>query len=411
MSRMPRAVHTGMTMQKKQLLPARRWRLAAIGVACLMALAACKKSDEAAPASVAFSRPDSSMMPATVIQQASGGAFIAGAIFNEMGPSTWGWVARVDVDGRTLWDKDLGKKAQSASFDAGVEIWGGNVLLVGTVNAGNASRDPASAWLLALTGDGRTLWDRAFNLGSRTHALAITAVPRTKDDYLVMGSVRDGERDAEHTDRAWVVRIDGAGHESLRKVLDSPDTLAPEAMAVLADGSFVVAGRVFVGPERSMQGWIGRFAADGTPQWSRTLDAKDSRIPAVKVEASKRIVMVVNDGRDAPMRLMRLDVAGKTLQDGGRVALCDKPALWQTRQGPTQLGGLPCPAAGKPADGIVIVPDLDHPDRVQRLGGVPGVEIEHVASPDGGAHIDLLGTRRDGDFGVAVLATRPIPRP
>jgi len=399
-------------MQKKHIPQARRWRLAAIGAACLVALAACKKTDEAAPwTSVAFTRPDSSMMPETVVPHALGGEFVAGAIFNEMGPSTWGWVARVDADGRPLWEKELGKKARSSSFSAGIQIRDGNVLLAGTVNSGNASYEPAHAWLLALTDDGRTLWDRAFNLGSRTHALAIAAVPNAKDAYLVMGSVRDGGRDEAHTDRAWVVRIDGAGHESLRKILDSPDTLAPEAMAMLTDGSFVVAGRVFVGPEQTMQGWIGHFAADGKPTWSRTLDAKGSGIVAAKVESSSSIVMVVNEGIDSPMRLMRVDVAGKTLKDGGHVALCDKPALWATRQGRLQLGGLPCPTAGKAADGIVIVPDLDHPDRVQRLGGLPDAEMEGIGSPDGGAHINLLGKRRDSDYGAAVFATKAVPRP
>lgn len=399
-------------MQKKHLPPARRWRLAAIGAACLVALAACKKTDEAAPAAaVAFSRTDGFVHADTAIPLALGGMLLAGDIFNEMGPSSWGWIAKVDADGRRQWEKEFGKKAPSASFNAGIEMFGGNVLLAGTVNAGNASYEPASAWLLALTDDGRTLWDRAFNLGSRTHALAIAAVPGAKDNYLVMGSVRDGDRDGAHTDRAWVVRIDGAGHESLRKILDSPDTLAPEAMAMLADGSFVVAGRVFVGPEQTMQGWIGRFAADGKPTWSRTLDAKGSGIVAAKLESSSSIVMVVNEGIDSPMRLMRVDVAGKTLKDGGHVALCDKPALWATRQGRLQLGGLPCPSAGKAADGIVIVPDLDHPDRVQRLGGLPDAEMESVGSPDGGAYINLLGKRRDSDYGAAVFATRAVPRP
>lgn len=399
-------------MQKKHLPPARGWRLAAIGAACLVALAACKKTDEAAPsAPAAFSRSDGFVHAETAIPLALGGVLLAGDIFNEMGPSSWGWIAKVDADGRRLWEKELGKKAQSASFSAGIEIAGGNVLLAGTVNSGNASYEPASSWLLALTDDGRTLWDRAFNLGSRTHALAIATVPKAKDNYLVMGSVRDGDRDDAHTDRAWVVRIDGAGHESLRKVLDSPDTLIPETIAVLADGSFVVAGRVFVGPEQTMQGWIGRFAADGTPTWSRTLDARDSRVSAIDVESADRIVMVVGEGTDRPLRLMRVDAAGKTLKDGGHVALCDKPVLWKTRQGKLQLGGLPCPAAGKAADGIVIVPDLDHPDRMQRLGGLPDAEIERLESPDGGAHINLLGKRRDSDYGAAVFATRAMPRP
>jgi hypothetical protein len=407
---MPHTVQTGMTMQKKYLPPARRRLLAAIGAACLAALAACKKSDEVAPtAPVAFNRPDAAVHADVVIPFDLGGAFVAGEIFDETGPSSWGWIAKVDTLGGRLWEKELGKKARNSSFTAGMQTEKGNVLLAGTVNAGNASYAPASAWLLALTADGRMLWDRAFNFGSRTHALAITTVPKTEDGYLVMGSVRNGDRDGEHTDRAWVVRIDGAGHESLKKVLDSPDTLIPDTIDAMADGSFVVAGRVFVGSEQGMRGWIGRFAADGRPQWSRTLDLKESNIAAADVDLDDSIVMAVNEGREDAVRLMRLDGAGKTLKDAGRVALCGEPALWQTQEGRLQLGGLPCPGARGAANGIVVVPDLAHPDHVQRIAAMPGATIRRLVGLPGNMEIGLLGERSDNDYGAAVFATRPMP--
>jgi len=397
-------------MQKKYLPPGRCWLRAAIGAACLATLAACKKTDEAAPsAPVAFSRPDTAVHADVVIPFDLGGAFVAGEIFDETGPSSWGWIARIDTEGGRLWERELGKKARNSSFTAGMQTAKGNVLLAGTVNAGNASYTPASAWLLALTADGRTLWDKAFNFGSRTHALAIITVPKTDDDYLVMGSVRSGDRDGEHTDRAWVVRIGGAGHESLKKVLDSPDTLIPETIDAVADGSFVVAGRIFAGPGQAMRGWIGRFAADGKPQWSRTLDLKDSNIAAADVDLDDSIVMAVNEGHEDAVHLMRLDSAGKTLKDTGRLALCGKPALWQTQEGQLQLGGLPCPGADRAAGGIVVVPDLARPDRVQRIAAMPGTQIRHLVGLTGNTEIGLLGERRDSDYGAAVFATRPMP--
>lgn len=401
-----------MTMQKQCMRPALRWLLAAIGAACLATLPACKKTGEAAaPAPVAFSRPDAAVHADVVVPLELGGELVAGEIFDETGPSSWGWVAKVDAEGSLLWEKELGKKARDASFTAGISTEQGNVLLAGTVNAGAASYAPASAWLLALTADGHTLWDKAFNFGSRTHALAITSVPKTDDDYLVMGSVRSGDRDGEHTDRAWVVRIDGAGHESLKKVLDSPDTLIPATLYAMADGSFVVAGKVFVGPEQAMRGWIGRFGADGRPQWSRTLDLKDSNIAAAEIDpgVEDSIVMAVNEGRDDAVRVMRLDGAGKALKDAGRLALCGEPALWPTQEGQLQLGGLPCPGAGRAADGIVVIPDVAHPDRVQRIAALPDTKIRHLVGLPGNAEIGLLGERRDNDYGAAVFTTRPMP--
>ena len=398
-------------MQKKQWLPTRHRHLAAIGAACLVALAACKKTEEAAStAPVAFSRPDAAVMADVVVPYELGGVFVAGQIFDDTGPGSWGWIARIDADGSRLWEKELGKKAQSAYFSAGMPFGEGNVLLAGTVNQGNASYEPASAWLLALTGDGRMLWDKALDFGSRTHALAITTVRGKDDVYLVMGSVRDGDRDGKHRDRAWVVRIDAAGRQSLKKVLDSPDTFIPKTIATLADGSFIVAGRAFVGPEQTMQGWIGRFTGDGKPQWSRTLDIKESDIAAAGVDpADDSIVLAVGEGREGPVRLLRLDGAGKTLKDGGLVALCGQPALWHTQEGRLQLGGTSCPGAGKETEGIVVVPDLAHPDRVQRLAAPPGTTVRHLAGLPGNAEIGVLGERRNGDAGAAVFTTRPMP--
>jgi hypothetical protein len=400
-------------MQNKHSNPVRHRRLAAIGAACLVALAACKKTDEAAPtAAVAFSRPDAAVMADVVVPYELGGVFVAGQIFDDTGPGSWGWIARIDADGSRLWEKELGKKAQSAYFSAGMPFGEGNVLLAGTVNQGNASTAPASAWLLALTGDGRMLWDKALDFGSRTHALAITTVPGKDDAYLVMGSVRDGDRGpgGQYKDRAWVVRIDAAGRQSLKKVLESPDTLAPEAIATLADGAFIVAGRVFVGPEQTMRGWIGRFSADGRPQWSRTLDIAGSNVAAAAVDpADDNIVLAVAEGQERPVRLLRLDGAGKMLKDGGRVALCGQPALWTTQEGRLQLGGTSCPGTGKEAEGIIVVPDLAHPNHAQRLAALPGTKVRHLAGLPGNSEIGVLGERRNGDAGAAVFATRPMP--
>lgn len=402
-------------MQKKHCPPARRWRLAAFGAACLVALAACKKTDQGTPApaaAVTFSRPDATVMADVVVPYELGGVFVAGQIFDVMGPASWGWIARIDADGSRLWEKELGKKAQNAHFDAGMAFGEGNVLLVGTVNAGNASYAPASAWIVALTGDGRMLWDKALDFGSRTHALAITTVPGKDDAYLVMGSVRDGDRgpDGQYKDRAWVVRIDGAGRQSLKKVLESPDTLVPAAIATLADGAFVVAGRVFVGPEQIMRGWIGRFGADGKPQWSRTLDSAGSAIAAAEVDPEDNsIVLAVSEGQQRPVRLLRLDGTGRTLKDGGLVALCDQPALWTTQEGRLQLGGTSCPGAAREAEGIVVIPDLAHPNQAQRLAAPPGTTIRHLAGLPGNSEIGLLGERRNDDYGAAVFTTRPMP--
>lgn len=388
-------------------LPSMRRCLLAAMAALVATLAACKKPQQAPAApdtgALSFGRPDVSVMAHTVVPLALNGVFVAGSVFDDAGPSSWGWVAKVDSEGHRVWEKDFGKKARSAYFSAGMLTEKENVLLAGTVNQGNANDDPASGWLLALTPDGRVLWEQAPDFGQQTHALVI--LPAKEDSYLVMGSVRDRDR----KDRAWVLEVDGAGRQSLHKLLDSPDSFIPDALARLEDGSFLVAGKVFVDPQQTMRGWIGRFGAGGKPQWSRTLDLEQSNVAAAGVASDGNIVMAVDGGRDGAVRLLRMDASGKTLGKPGVVALCGKPTLWWTQEGQMQLGGLPCPSDGLAAASIVVIPDLEHPERVQRIAAAPGTRITGIVGRPEESEIDLLGERRGQDTDAAVFDRRPMP--
>jgi len=332
-----------------------------------------------------------------------GSVLLAGRIFDASGPASWGWALEADGSGRRIWEKELGKKAQNASF-AAASAAGAGAMLVGTVNEEVGALGHASAWIVSMAADGRVQWDRSLTFGQLTRAHAI--VPTLNGAFLVAGTVRRPARD----DQAWIVRVDGAGQVALQKTLDTPKDFVFGALAALDDGSFLVAGHLFAGPGAEMHGWIARFGADAKPQWSHTLAARESSVAALGVAADGSIALALTLGgrREQPIQLMRLSAAGETLQAPVKTGLCKVPALWRHRSGQLRLAGVAC-ASGKGQAPLGLIADLAHPERLQAIEAIVGGDVTQLVPLPGSDAIGVLGMRQGGDKTSSVFVTRPLP--
>lgn len=330
-----------------------------------------------------------------------GSVLLAGRLFDASGPASWGWTLKADASGRRIWEKELGKKAQNASLVA-ASATGTGAMLVGTVNEEVGALGHAYAWIVSMAADGRVQWDKSLTFGQLTRAVDIAPTP--DGAFLVAGTVRRPARD----DQAWIVRIDGAGQVALQQTLDTPKAFVFDALAAMDDGSFLVAGHVFAGSGEAMRGWVGRFGADGKPQWSHTLTARESSVAALKVAADGSIALALDSGRDRPIQLMRLNAAGETLQAPVKTGLCKVPTLWRQRNGQLRLAGVACaPGPGQAPLGLIA--DLAHPERQQAIEAIPGGEVGQLVPLPGGGTIGVLGTRLSGDKTSSVFVTRPLP--
>ena len=352
---------------------------------------------------IGYSESDMSRIVGTATWLGDASVLLAGRTFDASGPASWGWILKADGSGKRIWEKELGKKAQSAHFSA-ASATGDGALLVGTVNEVREMGGfvHASAWIVAVAADGRVQWDKSFTFGGLTRAHYVE--PTQNGSFLVLGSVRERGKN----DGAWIVRIDGAGRIGLQKNLEIPKDFAPTAFTAMSDGSFLVGGNVITPPKEEIRGWIGRFGADGKPQWSHTLALKSAQVAAAKVAADGAIVLALNTGEDKPIYLMRLNGAGETLQAPVKTGLCKLPALWRKQNGELQLAGVNC-AAGKAAPSLGLVADLAHPERLQQLQALPGAEITLLAPQPGRNVLGVLGERRSGDKTSSVFVTRTLP--
>ena len=330
-----------------------------------------------------------------------GGVLFAGRMFDAAGPASWGWTLKADGAGRRIWEKELGKKAQNASFVA-ASAAGAGAMLVGSVNEEVGALGQAYAWIVSMAADGRVQWDKSLSFGQLTRAADIA--PTLNGAFLVAGTVRRPARD----DQAWIVRIDGSGQVALQKTLETPKEFVFGSLAAFDDGGFLIAGHVFAGSGKDMRGWIGRFHADGKPQWSHTLAIKGSSIAALKAEADGSIALALDTGQDRPLHLMRLNPAGETLQAPLKTGLCALPTLWRQRDGQLRLAGVEC-AAGKGAAPVGLIADLAHPERLQAIEAIPGGEVTQLVPLPGTNAIGVLGKRQSGDKTGSVFVTRPLP--
>ena len=330
-----------------------------------------------------------------------GSVLFAGRIFDASGPASWGWTLKADGGGRRIWEKELGKKAQNASFVA-ASAAGSGAMLVGSVNEETGALGQAYAWIVSMAADGRVQWDKSLSFGQLTRAADIA--PTLNGAFLVAGTVRRPARD----DQAWIVRIDGNGQVALQKTLDTPKEFVFGSLAALDDGGFLVAGHVFAGAAKEMRGWIGRFNADGKPQWSHTLAIKGSSVAALKVAADSSIALALDTRQDRPLQLMRLNAAGETLQAPLKTGLCGVPTMWRQRNGQLRLAGVEC-AAGKGAVPVGLIADLAHPERLQAIEAIPGGEVTQLLPLPGDKAIGVLGQRQGGDKTGSVFVIRPLP--
>lgn len=66
--------------------------------------------------SVKFQEKIFSTAASSVTPTSNGGFLIVGNLFDDAGPSSWGWVTRIGSHGEIKWQKEFGKKAKNSDF-------------------------------------------------------------------------------------------------------------------------------------------------------------------------------------------------------------------------------------------------------------------------------------------------------
>jgi len=140
------------------------------------------------------------------------GYVIAGSVFDDSGPSTYGWLIKIDKAGKKQWEKELGKKARDSAFYRAAVTHDNSFVLVGSVNAISAGTfEKSSGWVVKLKANGNVEWDKSLQFERIVYAMDVKSTKG--NDMIVVGHIRRGTWDSPSVeDSAFITEMDSKGN-------------------------------------------------------------------------------------------------------------------------------------------------------------------------------------------------------
>jgi hypothetical protein len=201
----------------------------------------------------------------TAIDEMPDGGFVAAGSTTVRSAGQYdGWVLRLDRDGKPLWDKTFGGPEEEALF-AVAALADGGVVATGAYGA------DGQGWVLRLDPRGNMMWEKRF--GGTGYDVFNAVAPLKAGGFALAGTARSK---GPAGGAAWVMRLDDRGEPVWEKLLTPVKGASANAVLVLADGGFIVAGGSIIEPglgQEPERAWIARLGADGALLWTKVFDA------------------------------------------------------------------------------------------------------------------------------------------
>lgn len=210
------------------------------------------------------------------------GYLVVGTIFDDAGPSTWGWAAKIAQDGEIQWEKEFGKKARDSSFYSVSEnAQKDQFVLVGSVNEVNGGpNEVAKGWLVKILRNGKIDWDKTINLARTTR---IMEVKRAADGSMIaVGRLRETSNYSASitNDSGFIIKTDVKGDIVWKRAIKGQWA---DILYILRDGD------LFIGNSS----WIARTDANGNIKWENTL-TKGKKLNAVTQTNNGNLILSGN---------------------------------------------------------------------------------------------------------------------
>ena len=156
------------------------------------------------------------------------------------------WVIKISNLGDLIWERSFGG-SQIDEARAITSSGDGNYLIVGDTRSNdlNVSKNNGAAdvWLIKISPSGDLIWEKSFGGSSFDVGRSIS---RTQDNgFIIAGSSRSSDIDLSKNNGqndAWVFKIDSNGNVKWSETVGGTDIDFAYSMAVLNDGTIVVAG-------------------------------------------------------------------------------------------------------------------------------------------------------------------------
>lgn len=211
-----------------------------------------------------FTKTNYSILPRSLCAT-NDGYIVVGSIFDDAGPSTWGWVAKVDQNGKKQWQKEFGNDARDSAFYSVSEgIGKKQYILVGSVNgeSGFGQKETSTGWLLKVSTNGSIEWDKTLSLARTTRIMDVKMTP--DKNIMVVGRTRKVESEAtgNQVDAGFIIKMDPNGNILWQQLIKKHWV---DILYVLRSGALLIGG----------DSWISMTDTRGNIIWENSLREKN----------------------------------------------------------------------------------------------------------------------------------------
>ncbi|HKI97541.1 MAG TPA: hypothetical protein VKB51_03600 [bacterium] len=252
--------------------------------------------------------------PHAILAAADGGYVVAGTEQSANPDYYDGWVAKIDADGKIVWERYYGGQDDETVNAIRATPDGGYVFAGTTQSKGAGGKD---AWVVKINSTGQQLWEETF--GSPENDSATDLVTLGDKGYVVAGWT-ESDRDRHKRD-GWVIRLDAKGKKLWEHSYGGAENDEAHEIRPGNDSGFVVVGTTESKSAGGKDAWVLRIDDSGNELWNRTIGGKDDDEATAVVPMLDGAFVVVGKtrsqgagGQDA--WVMQLNALGEMTKSG-----------------------------------------------------------------------------------------------
>lgn len=252
--------------------------------------------------------------PHCVIATADGGYVVAGREQSSNPDYFDGWVAKLDGEGKVVWERFYGGKADEDIAAIRETPEGGYIFAGSTQSKGAGDSD---AWVVKIDASGEVRWEHTFGSPHADAALDIIALG---DKGYVVAGYSDADRDRHKRD-GWIIRLDAKGNKLWEHMYGGRENDLVREIRPANDGGFIVVGSTVPQEGASTDAWVFRIDKDGNELWHRAIGGQHADEATAVVPQLDGAFVVVGKTRSkgaggTDAWVMRLNALGEMTKAG-----------------------------------------------------------------------------------------------
>lgn len=252
--------------------------------------------------------------PSAIIATADGGYVVAGRVQSKNPDYFDGWVAKLDGEGKVVWERFYGGQ-DDENIAAISETPDGGYIFAGATQSKGAGK--SDAWVVKINSSGEVRWEHTY--GSPNDDAATDLIALGDQGYAIAGWT-DGDLERHKRD-GWIIRLDAKGNKLWEHAYGGRQNDVTRAIRPANSGGFIVVGTTVAQEEGSTDAWVFRVDKDGHELWHRSIGGNENDGASAVVPQLDGAFIVVGETRskgagESDAWVLRLNALGEMTKAG-----------------------------------------------------------------------------------------------